>query len=299
MNETARQPRPWVAVVLSLIVPGLGQAYGGSPGVGLGVWIATIGLVAVGLVGMMSFPGLLYLVPPFLWLAWFAFICWDAFRRTQRNAPSSRLPRWARWVAIVTVIVAQGILQDFLLSWTRAEMVQSFVLVSENMVPTLQPGDYVLVSRGGLPTNVGNLVTYVVPESDAEVLGRIVGTAGDTLAMRDGRLYVNGQRVDEPYITWSSSGEQTHSWMEWQAASPPAVTDAVAASTPTTRNWGPLVVPAEQVFILGDHRNSSLDSRYRGFSDVRDLVGRPARIYFSWDSEKREVRWNRLGLFPR
>ena len=88
----------------------------------------------------------------------------------------------------------------------------------------------------------------------------------------------------------------THPWMEWQREYL-ALSDSagIGAYAPTLLTWGPISVPSGSVFVLGDHRNLSMDSRFRGFVGVDEVTGFPHRVYFSFDSERSAVRWSRLG----
>jgi len=175
---------------------------------------------------------------------------------------------------------------------------------------------------------------------------RLVGLPGDTLAMRGGTLYVNGTAQDERYVTHTEPGaDPTYEDFRWQRghvvrtaaaesfassaaaapmAAPPAATpmaDSLALDAgalplgradrnpgdhPSRNNWGPLIVPADSYFVLGDNRDNSLDSRYWGFVPDSLLRGRPMVVYYSYapDSARRmawltAVRWSRLGVRVR
>lgn len=91
------------------------------------------------------------------------------------------------------------------------------------------------------------------------------------MEIREKRLYVNNTPVDEPYVQF---------------------VDATHVTAPRD-NYGPVVVPERQFFVLGDNRDQSYDSRYWGFVDVKYLQGRPTVIY--WSRSQGMPRWERIG----
>jgi len=125
---------------------------------------------------------------------------------------------------------------------------------------------------------------------------RIVGLPGDTLAMVNGRLRVNGKTVAEPYA-WheDSTVDPASDEFNWQRAHlvDPAARDS-AHYSPSRNTWGPILVPPGMYFVLGDNRDNSLDSRYWGFLPAQDILGEARRVYFSKDSTG-HIRWSRLG----
>lgn len=133
---------------------------------------------------------------------------------------------------------------------TATFVVQPMTVVSSSMSPTLCEGDKVLV-RVWDPTvsrlSRGDLVAVQVPGSDTPLVKRVAGLPGDTVAIEDALLVVNGQRVDEPYVDHEAD-------------------DALY--------WGPVVVPADAVVVLGDARADSIDSRDFGAVPGERLVGR-------------------------
>jgi signal peptidase I len=189
----------------------------------------------------------------------------------------------------------------------------------------------------------GDVVVFQWPSDPRKnFVKRLVGLPGDTLAMRGGVLYVNGAPQDERYVTHTEPGaDPTYEDFRWQrghvvrtaaaesfASSSVAATVAATVATgapvadagvlplgradrnpgdhPSRNNWGPLIVPADSYFVLGDNRDNSLDSRYWGFVPDSLLRGRPMVVYYSYapDSARRmawltAVRWSRLGVRVR
>jgi signal peptidase I len=130
---------------------------------------------------------------------------------------------------------------------------------------------------------------------------RLVGMPGDTLEMRDGTLVVNGVPQDEPYVEHLPIDDHSDPMMEWQRDFIASGVDR-AAYRPTRDAWGPLVIPEDRYFMLGDNREESLDSRYWGLLEGWRLEGRVSFVYFSYDRESyqafpflTEIRWHRIG----
>ena len=175
-------------------------------------------------------------------------------------------------------------------------ILQPFRIPSESMVPTLRVGDFLMVDKqsfgpGGAlswllpPSGIrrGDLVVFHFPvDPSMHLVKRIVGLPGDRLRLRQGRVWINGAPLDEPYAFYSASGvnefrdnfpslRETDPNLEprWWMALRRSVVD------------GELTVPPGQLFVLGDNRNDSEDSRYWGFVPMNDVVGRPFVVYFS------------------
>jgi len=202
----------------------------------------------------------------------------------------------------------------------RVFLVEAFKIPSASMEGTLLVGDFLLVNRfaygaeipgGGMSTPAltephrGDVVVLRPPhDPQRSYVKRLMGMAGDTLEMRSKVLYVNGVALDEPYTEHRDlQGDAVHPMMRWQDEYVLRNEgDTQVRYRPTRDNWGPLVVPEGQLFLLGDNRDNSEDSRYWGFAPRSTLTGRPWRVYFSVDRSSgegeswlRQVRWSRIG----
>jgi len=134
----------------------------------------------------------------------------------------------------------------------------------------------------------------------------LMGLPGDTIEMRDKVFFVNGQAIDEEYVQHTADWDgEMHPWMTWQEE---FLLSAAGNGRyrPTRDNWGPLVIPEDHYFMLGDNRDTSLDSRYWGFLEGWRLEGRAVLVYFSYNKDSlrpfpwlREVRWGRVGDLVR
>lgn len=229
-------------------------------------------------------------------------------RESRRRRAGAELWEWTKTLVLTVVFLV--IIRTFL--------VQTFVITSGSMEETLLVGDFLMVNRLGLGTRLpgtevltpgyseprrGDVLVFdPAHEEGIKLVKRLVGMPGDTLSMRDKVLYINGARQEEPYARWRDpEGDDEHPWMEWQLAHLTDGTDP-KEYIPTRDNWGPIVVPVDRYFMLGDNRDFSLDSRYWGLIERWRIEGRAMFFYFSYNRDSRapfafirEVRWDRFG----
>jgi signal peptidase I len=131
---------------------------------------------------------------------------------------------------------------------------------------------------------------------------RLVGLPGDTLAMANGRLYVNGELQKEQYaIHIDDEEDPVFAEFDWQRNYLVGGAEAARWYRPSRNNWGPLVVPEGNYFMLGDNRDNSSDSRYWGFVPDSLLRGRPMIVYYSYSPDSTHkvpwltgIRWSRI-----
>lgn len=186
-------------------------------------------------------------------------------------------------------------------SMERTLMVGDFLLVNKAVYGAQVPGTHVRLPAFGEPER-GDVVVFMPPhEPDKNYVKRLVGRAGDTLYMRDKVLFRNGDPVPEPYAQHGDPRDAYDPGMRWQSD---YLTDVMEAGRyrPTRDNWGPLVVPEDRYFVLGDNRDDSEDSRYWGFVDPAMVKGKPLFVYYSFDPRTMrqvpwitEIRWDRIG----
>jgi signal peptidase I len=203
----------------------------------------------------------------------------------------------------------------------RTSLIEAFKIPTSSMEGTLLVGDFLLVNKAvygarlpGLHLSLpplaepgrGDVIVFHPPhEPDKNYVKRVVGVAMDTLEMRDKRLYLNGAPVYEPYARYlDARGDAVHPDMGWQSHH--LIASSLPEYQPTRDNWGPIVVPPDRFFVLGDNRDNSEDSRYWGFVSRDQIRGRPWRVYYSYEPTVDDplnwlsrVRWTRLGTAIR
>jgi signal peptidase I len=186
-------------------------------------------------------------------------------------------------------------------------MVQAFAIPSSSMENTLLVGDHVFVNRIQYapatswarsvvpydPIRRGDVVVFLSPETPGlHVVKRIIGVPGDRIHLRNGVVYRNGQKLDEPYVL-HDPGESFYAYRDNFPAVPPPTFDANIwdlwrASLPSFTVGDDIVVPPDAYFGMGDHRSLSLDSRFWGFIPKRNVIGRPMFIYWSFDASEEQ-----------
>jgi signal peptidase I len=190
---------------------------------------------------------------------------------------------WEYLEAIVTALILALII--------RAYIVQAFKIPSGSMIPTLLVGDHILVNKFIYGTKIpftdkrilifrkpekGDIIVFKYPEDPRkDFIKRVIATGGDTVEERNKVVYVDGVRLSEPYAHHYDNGLR------------PGGNDP-------RDNFGPITVPKNKIFVMGDNRDQSYDSRYWGFVDLKEVLGEAFIIYWSWDPDD-WARFNRIG----
>jgi signal peptidase I len=186
--------------------------------------------------------------------------------------------------AIVVALVLALIIRTF--------VVQAFKIPSGSMEPTLEIGDHILVNKfiygikipftsiNLLPWKApqrGNVIVFIYPlEPEKDFIKRVIGVEGDTVRIVNKKLFINGVEVPDPHAVYKD--------------------DSILPGDMQKRdNFGPVTVPKGNLFVMGDNRDRSLDSRFWGFVPLEDVRGKAFMIYWSWDRQDTTVRWRRIG----
>jgi signal peptidase I len=174
-------------------------------------------------------------------------------------------------------------------------VLQPFLIPSESMEHTLLVGDFLLFNKQVYAPNQG-LLSQLLPYRDVArgdivvfhhphpeyLVKRVVGIPGDRLRIEDGRVTINGQSLDEPYVAFEPAAPNASrdNFPATVYTDPEVDPDWWKQMQGLVRN-GELVVPNGEYFVLGDNRNHSKDSRFWGFVERKEIVARPLVIYFS------------------
>ena len=200
---------------------------------------------------------------------------------------------------------------------------EAFKIPSGSMIPTLEIGDHLLVNkfmyaptassveRALLPIGRirrGDVLVFKYPvEPDRDYIKRVIGLPGETLQLKEKKIYIDGKPLDEPYVHFLEEPRGNSDLSE-------------VTSSDVRENYGPVTVPPNQYFMMGDNRDNSADSRYWGFMPRDYVKGKALLIYWAYESEREDyedesatatvkglasvfmhfftkTRWDRLGHF--
>ena len=178
----------------------------------------------------------------------------------------------------------------------RTFVVQAFKIPSGSMKQTLQIGDHILVNKFIFGVKIpywnktiipfkspqrGAIIVFKYPmDPQKDFIKRVIGVGGDVIESRDKQLFVNHKRVNHDF------GVHTDPHI-------------LSGDSRPRDNFGPLTVPEKSLFVMGDNRDESFDSRFWGFVDLKAVNGKAFIIYWSWDKLNFGVRWSRLGQILR
>ncbi len=194
----------------------------------------------------------------------------------------NKLWEWTKSILIALILAL----------FIRAFIVQAYKIPSGSMVPTLLIGDYLLVNKlaYGIKNPLKNdflyfrrlpkrqeIVVFTYPlNKKLDFIKRVIGLPGDTIQIINKKVYVNGKLLKEPYVRFTDP-------------------EIYPKEISPRDNYGPVKVPPKHIFVMGDNRDQSYDSRFWGFVPIKYLKGKALIIYFSWDSKHFKVRFNRIG----
>jgi signal peptidase I len=179
----------------------------------------------------------------------------------------------------------------------RTLVVQAYKIPSPSMVPTLLVGDHLLVNKFIYGVKIpllrrtiipvtdpkrGDIVVFIYPQDRSkDFIKRVIGVGGDKIEIRNKKILINDRPYEDRIGVYSDP------------VSYPAIVQP-------RDNFGPVTVPQKALFVMGDNRDQSLDSRFWGFVELKDVEGKAMIIYWSWNSEDqsnplKKIRWERLG----
>jgi len=166
----------------------------------------------------------------------------------------------------------------------RTFVIQAFKIPSGSMEPTLLVGDHILVNKFiygvKIPLIRNTLIPITEPQRDdvivfiypldksKDFIKRVIGLPGDTIEIIDRRIYINAKLYQDMHGFYADRGNSL-------------------ASSRVKNHFGPVTVPEDNVFVMGDNRNHSYDSRFWGFVPIGSIKGKAFIIYWSWPHWKR------------
>ncbi len=178
----------------------------------------------------------------------------------------------------------------------RTFVVQAFKIPSGSMEPTLLVGDHILVNKFIYGEHIpftdikildfrdpkrGEIIVFVYPKDESkDFIKRVIGVEGDTVEIKDKKVFINGQPFDDPYGHFKDNA-------------------IIPGHVQPRDNFGPITVPEDSIFVMGDNRDRSADSRFWGFVRLNQVKGKAFLIYWSWGGFMRDIKWRRIGKLIR
>ena len=265
------------AAILSFLMFGLGQISCGKIKRGVSLYIISNILIGVAIFICIQPFNHTILVAALIYIAVFLFVIIDSIIIAKNPDNTLKLKPFVGYSLLVGIlIINSSVIKPVIANVVRNDFVQAFKIPAASMMPSILIGDHILVNkrlyRNSKPQK-GDIVVFTIPqEPSKDFIRRIIGLSGDVIEIKNKQLYINNQKVEEDYIINTDSNILQN-----------------------RDNYGPVTVPEGSLFVLGDNRDNSYDSRFWGFLDSQKLKGKVSSIYWSWDAENSSVRWNRIG----
>ena len=178
----------------------------------------------------------------------------------------------------------------------RTFVVQAFKIPSGSMEPTLLVGDHILVNKFIYGEHIpftdikildfgdpkrGEIIVFVYPKDESkDFIKRVIGVEGDTIEIKGKKLFINNQPFVDPYGHFKDNA-------------------IIPGHIQPRDNFGPVTVPEDSLFVMGDNRDRSADSRFWGFVRLNQVKGKAFLIYWSWGGFMRDIKWRRIGKLIR
>jgi signal peptidase I len=303
-NNIASRRVPWIALALSFLSAGVGHLYCGKIAKGLPLYFAWLIVPLCGIFAAMVQPSTLglglLLLPAIVVLVLYVYAAIDAWRLARQTNADYALRDYNRSSIYGLLIAGQLVFSIGLIFGVRSFVYEAFAIPVKSMSPTILSGDRIL-ARKLLPLHHyperGDLIVFrnPMPTGAARFLGRAVAVGGDEIRISGEQLFINGKELERDRVGEGSLkllGEQVSGPVAYEENSGRRylVTYEDLSEKPQIKDNIELTVPDRHVFVLGDNRNRSRDSRHYGSIHVGDIVGYVDYVY--WPSES----WSRFGV---
>ncbi len=262
--DNLKERKRILAFFLSLVTPGLGQIYNGQFRKGISFLIGFLLAYILFSFLLFNFYGMIFYLIIMLGLYGFIFI--DAFRGANELKAIALMP-YNKWYIYLIVFLLSSMLIRPLLAWTiRNNIARAYKIPSSAMEPTLLVGDHLIadmrIYKSEKPKR-GDIIIFEFPKDPSkDFIKRVIGMEGEKVELVNNKIHIDEKLLDD---TW---GYFTKDY-------------------PALDTFGPVVVPKDSLFVLGDNRNNSQDSRFFGFINIKKVKGKALYIY--WAKSKSRI----------
>jgi signal peptidase I len=273
--------KPWLAALLTFLAAGLGHLYCGRAKKGICLFIGGQILLFAGFFVLLYYPPFGVLLSIVTGVSYFLYCLIDSFRLAGKFRITYKPKRYNKWyVYVIAAALAIVIIQPFIEGVVKTNIAQAFKIPSGAMLNTLQIGDHIICNKLLYKTSEaqrGDIIVFPFPKDRSiNYIKRVIGLGGEVIEIRNKQVLINGDLLREPYAI--------------------NTTDKIIPSETSPRdNFGPIEIPTNHVFVMGDNRDNSYDSRFWGYIKNSDIEGKAMYTYWSWDSDNHSVRWERIS----
>jgi signal peptidase I len=289
---TLIQPRkPWLAALMSLVLPGFGQLYNGEINKAIWTFVAfSFVIIPWGAIVAMYLPdswlvfGLVdaTIAAIGIWL-WATAEAWHNAGKLTHYEPK---PWQISGTYLAAIIVCGLIVLPLTYTYVRGHLIEPFYIPSNSMAPSVLTGDYVIADKRYNCPNCkhavkrGDIAIFTYPNDRTfHYIKRIVALPGDEVMIKGTSITINGKALN------TSEGIEQWEDRKWAVLWDTKRSDANTEFKTT--------IPPGQVFVLGDNRDSTKDSRAFGTVPLQDVIGRARQVWLSTSAEG--IRWQRIG----
>jgi len=261
--DSLKKRKTILALILSLLTPGLGQIYNGQFKKGISYLVGFYLVYITFSFLLLAFHGMiLYLL---VTVGFFFFIVIDASRGANELKAITLKP-FNKWYIYLVIFLLSNLAIRPLLAWTiKNNIARAYKIPSSTMEPALLVGDRLIADMRSYKSQKpqrGDIIIFEYPKDPSKYfIKRVIGLEGEKVEIVNNKIYINDKLLDD---SW---GYFTKDY-------------------PALDTYGPVVVPKDSLFVLGDNRNNSQDSRFFGFVNVEKVRGKALYLYWSKDKSR-------------
>lgn len=258
-----------LSFLLSLVTPGLGQIYNGQFKKGDSYLVGFLLAYIIFSFLLFKFYGMIFYL--ITMIGFFLFILLDALLGAIKLKEIA-LKSYNKWYIYLIIFLLSSVALRPLLSWTiKNNIARAYKIPSSAMEPTLLVGDYLMadmkIYKSEKPKR-GDIIIFEFPKDPSkDFIKRVIGLEEEKVEIINNKIYTNDKLLDDPWGYFEESGWLKH--------------------FPGLENFGPVVIPKNSLFVLGDNRNNSQDSRFWGFLNIEKVKGKA--LYLYWAKNKSRI----------